>query len=117
MSEHDITELRRQYDQAQRRVGDANMAREEAERRLVAALIAEAEAEFAARGITKGARVVGHHNVILGPKTTEVGIYMGHRQGLLHLSMVPVIAKITADGKPHATAFVRSPYGTEWRLA
>jgi hypothetical protein len=100
-------ELRRQYDAAKSRTDQARMAENEAFVRLIKRLIEEAEADFAAKGMPKGAQVVSKSYMASDPHSH--GIYMGHRQ--FGLDIEPVVHKIKADGKPHATARI---FGLDW---
>jgi len=98
MTEHNIEELKRQRDAAQGRVREAEKAFSEAHNRLCAALIAKAEADFAARGIVKGSPVrLGGYR----------GIYVGHEAERHCIGARATVMAAKKDGTPHATHTAR----------
>lgn len=98
MTEHDIKELKRQFDDAYSREVAARIKVNEARQRYDDARIANADAEFANRGIEKGQKVIGkrqrHDDV--------TGIFMGHE--IKWNDVKPIIRKVTKSGEAHKTA-------------
>ncbi|MCU0909765.1 MAG: hypothetical protein MUE98_00025 [Rhodobacteraceae bacterium] len=112
MADPTVEELRRELDEAFRDVIRAQGRETKARNRLDARLIADAEAEFASRGITPGKRVIGKHRWSHGPVE---GIYKGFESPTYHWAdPEPVVMDIKKAGSAHAT---RRVYGTDWRLA
>ena len=101
MTEHSVKELRRQLEAADSAVRDAQTRRSDARIRLNDALIADGEAAFLARGITKGARVKS------GP---HLGIYVGHATRS-YGDPYPRIMAIKKDGTAHASKTAIGFYG------
>ena len=98
MTDHNIKELERQYQQAQSRESQAIKATQEARYRLQAARIAQAEAEMEARGIRKGDRVRWRDGISAG---TQVGIYIGHAPSTFGAEVKAIVRKPTKAGAPH----------------
>ena len=93
---HNIKELRRQLDQAVSKVSQARDKELEALTRLQNALIAEAEADFAARGIIRGQKVA----LLFGP----IGVYDGFRVvNWSKTTVEPIVRVITKSGNIHKT--------------
>ena len=114
MTGHSLEELRRYRDTARLRAKETRREYERAHHEYEAAVIAQAEAEFAARGIVKGARVIGEWKT--GAKTQSVtGIYCGHSARFGDPD--PIIRNAKKDGTAHPTASIFAGWDTEWRLA
>lgn len=111
MTKHSITELRRQYVAAMGVRVQAEKKEIAALRQLTDALIAEAEAEYAARGIVPGT-VVQSPAYTLGGRPM-VGVYVGHEVGTFPDWASPVVMKRKADGSAHATAKMWGGYNWE----
>ena len=110
MTEHSTAELKRQWDAKRAIVVQARIAADIAEDAYRAAAIRDAEAEFAARGITPGTKVTGSYRLWTETRTathTETGIYVGHRWGG-HRAR-PDVRAIKKDGTAHGTKTVYGP--------
>jgi len=110
MTDHSIKELRRQYDAAQSALAVATQKKRLAENALKSGLAAEAEAKFAALGITKGTRVVS----TCGGKE---GIYVGHIVKYLAIGAEPIVRKIKKDGTAHGSQSVQISFRQKWEKA
>lgn len=115
MTERSIEELRRYRDIVRARANEARREYERAHDEYAAAVIAQAEAEFAARGIVKGSRVIGEWKRS-GGTGSVTGIYCGHSASF-GSDPDPIIRKAKRDGTAHPTHAVYASWDAEWRLA
>jgi len=98
---HNLKELRRQFDQAVSKVSQARDQEREALTRLQNALIADAEADFAARGIIRGQKVALPIGVL---GVYARGVYDGFRVANWSKTTVePIVRVTTKTGKIHKT--------------
>lgn len=109
---HSIEELKRQMDAAKSRYNEASGKLDDAREAYHQALARAGEAEFAAKGITPGTKVVARR---ASGEIYAEAIYVGHNTRLG--AAFPVCKKITKSGKPHGIQRVTARSITDWEPA